>query len=58
MAIALVVVNFGMLFRDLGTNVSLIQRKAIDDSIIHTVFSLNIILGLIVCLLIVVANQS
>ncbi|EQA9812091.1 lipopolysaccharide biosynthesis protein [Klebsiella oxytoca] len=56
MAIALVVVNFGMLFRDLGTNVSLIQRKAIDDSIIHTVFSLNIILGLIVCLLIVVVS--
>lgn len=45
MAMALVIINFGMLIRDLGTAAALIQRKTIDDNIINSVFWLNVFMG-------------
>ena len=38
MAMALVVVNLGILLRDLGTSAALIQRKDLTESLINTVF--------------------
>ncbi|MCF2047871.1 lipopolysaccharide biosynthesis protein [Escherichia coli] len=46
MAMALVVVNLGILLRDLGTSAALIQRKDLTESLINTVFWLNLLMGL------------
>ncbi|MER3724127.1 oligosaccharide flippase family protein, partial [Klebsiella pneumoniae] len=46
MAMALVVINFGLLIRDLGTAAAIIQRKEIDDGIINSIFWLNLFMGL------------
>ncbi|WP_267285539.1 oligosaccharide flippase family protein [Klebsiella pneumoniae] len=43
---ALVVVNLGILLRDLGTSAALIQRKDLTESLINTVFWLNLLMGL------------
>ncbi|HBV3334815.1 TPA: oligosaccharide flippase family protein, partial [Klebsiella pneumoniae] len=45
MAMALVVVNLGILLRDLGTSAALIQRKELTESLINTVFWLNLLMG-------------
>lgn len=39
------VTNFLYLFRDLGTASALIQRKEVDDTLLSSVFWLNVILG-------------
>ncbi|MCR2840975.1 oligosaccharide flippase family protein [Klebsiella pneumoniae] len=46
MAMALVIINFGMLIRDLGTAAAIIQRKKIDDDIINSIFWLNLFMGI------------
>lgn len=48
MAMAAVVMNFGGLFRDMGTSTALIQRKELTSGLLDTVFWLNVVLGLIV----------
>jgi O-antigen/teichoic acid export membrane protein len=48
MAMAAVVINFGGLFRDMGTSAALIQRKDLAPDLLDTVFWLNVILGLVV----------
>ena len=45
MAMALVVVNLGILLRDLGTSAALIQKKDLSESLINTVFWLNLLMG-------------
>lgn len=46
MAMALVVVNLGILLRDLGTSAALIQKRDLTESLINTVFWLNLLMGL------------
>ncbi|ANI82283.1 lipopolysaccharide biosynthesis protein [Kosakonia oryzae] len=53
MAMALVVVNFGSLIRDLGTAAAIIQRKEISDDLINAVFWLNIFMGISIAFVIV-----
>lgn len=48
MAMALVVVNFTNIFRDLGTSAAVIQQPLVSDNLKKTVFTINIIFGLIV----------
>ena len=48
MAMALVVVNFTNIFRDLGTSAAVIQQPIVSDNLKKTVFTINIIFGLIV----------
>ena len=38
MAMALVIFNFGILLRDLGTSAAIIQRKELTHPLINTVF--------------------
>lgn len=38
MAMALVVVNLGILLRDLGTSAAIIQRKDLSHDLVNTVF--------------------
>ncbi|SAP64587.1 polysaccharide biosynthesis protein [Raoultella planticola] len=45
MAMALVVVNLGILLRDLGTSAAIIQRKDLSHDLVNTVFWLNITMG-------------
>ncbi|WPI72082.1 lipopolysaccharide biosynthesis protein [Klebsiella pneumoniae] len=46
MAMAMVVFNFGVLLRDLGTSAAIIQRKELSDSLINTIFWLNLFMGI------------
>lgn len=46
MAMAAVVINFGILLRDLGTASAIIQRKSISNEIINAIFWLNVFVGL------------
>jgi PST family polysaccharide transporter len=48
MAMATIAINFGSIIRDLGTSSALIQRKNLTQSIISTVFWLNILMGCVV----------
>ncbi|EPC9992418.1 MOP flippase family protein [Enterobacter ludwigii] len=45
LAMAMVVFNFGILLRDLGTSSAIIQSKSISSSLKNTVFWINVILG-------------
>lgn len=56
MAMALVVINFGLLIRDLGTAAAIIQRKEIDDGIINSIFWLNLFMGLFIAVAIIFAS--
>lgn len=56
MAMATVVINFTMIIRDLGTAAAIIQRKELAQSTISTVFWLNIIMGILICLGIMLAS--
>jgi len=55
MAMALVVINLGMLLRDLGTSSALIKQKKLTDSLINTVFWLNTIMGVGLAILVCTA---
>lgn len=46
MAMAMVVTNFAMLIRDLGTSAAVIQRDVLDDATLNLVFWLNLGVGL------------
>ncbi|HBR1047228.1 TPA: MOP flippase family protein [Klebsiella pneumoniae] len=48
MAMALVVVNLGILLRDMGTSAVLIQRRELSSTLINTVFWMNTISGIII----------
>lgn len=54
MAMALVVTNFGLLIRDLGTAAAIIQKKELEDRVINSVFWLNVFIGIGVALCIVI----
>ena len=56
MAMALVIFNFGILLRDLGTSAAIIQRKELTHPLINTVFWLNTIMG--IALAIIVFSSS
>lgn len=45
---AAVIINFASLFRDIGTSSAIIQRKAIDERLLASVFWLNVAMGLAV----------
>lgn len=42
---AMIVINFAGLFRDIGTASAIIQRKEIDDALLTSVFWLNMFMG-------------
>lgn len=52
MAMAVVVINLGILLRDLGTSAALIQKKVLGNGLINSVFWLNVMLGVFLCLLV------
>ncbi|MGR5237722.1 MOP flippase family protein [Vibrio alfacsensis] len=56
MAMAMVVTNFSLIVRDLGTADAIIQRKTIDQEIKSTIFWLNIIMGACIALIIVICS--
>lgn len=54
MGMAMVIINLGILLRDLGTSAALIQRKILTEELKNTVFWLNLIMGLgIGCLVLI-----
>ncbi|MEZ2697013.1 lipopolysaccharide biosynthesis protein [Hafnia alvei] len=53
MAMATVITNFALLFRDLGTSAAIIQKENLDESVITAVFWLNTFLGLAVSIIII-----
>jgi len=53
MAMAVVITNFGILLRDLGTSAAIIQRKELTENIKTTIFWLNTILGFSLAVLII-----
>lgn len=48
MAMAAVVTNLALLFRDLGTAAALIQKHSLTDEFIDTIFWLNVVFGIAV----------
>lgn len=46
MAMAVVVINLGILLRDLGTSAAIIQKKKLTNDLINSVFWLNSVLGI------------
>ncbi|MCY1253776.1 Lipopolysaccharide biosynthesis protein WzxC [compost metagenome] len=48
MAMALVVTNFALLIRDLGTSSAIIQKKELHNSVVTLIFKVNVIMGLII----------
>ncbi|EHG8285256.1 lipopolysaccharide biosynthesis protein [Klebsiella oxytoca] len=53
MAMAVVVMNLGILLRDLGTSAAIIQRKNISNSQINSIFWLNVFLGVMLAILMI-----
>ncbi|ULR32469.1 MOP flippase family protein [Dickeya fangzhongdai] len=56
MAMALVVINFSNLVRDLGTAAAIIQKQDIQDKTINAIFWLNVIVGCILALFIIASS--
>lgn len=56
MAMALVVVNFTNIFRDLGTSAAVIQQENLSEQLKQSVFTLNIMLGLGVFVVVLIAS--
>jgi O-antigen/teichoic acid export membrane protein len=54
MSMALVVTNFALLVRDLGTAAAIIQRKDLQDETINAIFWLNILMGLAIAGIIII----
>lgn len=52
MAMAVVVINLGVLLRDLGTSAALIQKKELSNPLINSIFWLNVLLGAFLCALV------
>jgi O-antigen/teichoic acid export membrane protein len=55
-AMAAVVTNFAMLFRDMGTSAALIQRETLTRDLLNTVFTLNLASGFIAFALVSLAS--
>ena len=49
LAMAAVVINLGILLRDLGTSAAIIQRKVLSNDLINSIFWLNVGLGVFLC---------
>lgn len=45
-SMATIIINFGALFKDLGTSSAVIQRKIISEEMLSSVYWLNVVLGL------------
>lgn len=56
MAMALVILNLGILLRDLGTSAAIIQRKDLTNSLINTIFWLNTFMGIGLAIVICIAS--
>ncbi|MDM7292672.1 oligosaccharide flippase family protein, partial [Klebsiella pneumoniae] len=52
MAMAAVVINLGVLLRDLGTASAIIQRKVLPAALVNSIFWLNVFLGIFLCLVV------
>jgi len=52
LAMAVVVINLGILLRDLGTSAAIIQKKTLSRDLINSIFWLNVGLGVFLCVLI------
>ncbi|MFU8587191.1 oligosaccharide flippase family protein [Klebsiella pneumoniae] len=53
MAMAVVITNFGILLRDLGTSAAIIQYKELTENLKNTIFWLNFILGFSLAIVII-----
>ena len=49
---ALVVINFSLLIRDLGTSAAIIQHNELKDSTTNAIFGLNITMGTVIAIVI------
>ncbi|NKG30028.1 lipopolysaccharide biosynthesis protein [Erwinia rhapontici] len=49
MVMAVVVINLGILLRDLGTSAAIIQKKSLSHDLINSIFWLNVTLGVVLC---------
>lgn len=56
MAMAMVVTNFALIFRDLGTSAAIIQRKTLTPEVVSSVFWLNVFMGVGTCILVVAVS--
>lgn len=55
MAMALVIINLGILLRDLGTSAAIIQKKSLSQDLVNTVFWLNSFMGLSLAIIVAVS---
>lgn len=55
MAMAVVVMNLGILLRDLGTSAAIIQRRNISHQIVNSIFWINIFIGVLLFFLIIIS---
>lgn len=55
LALAAVVVNLGILLRDLGTSSAIIQKKELGENIVNSVFWLNFFLGFALMFVLILA---
>ncbi|PLM81305.1 flippase, partial [Klebsiella variicola] len=55
MAMALVIINLGILLRDLGTSAAIIQKKSLSQDLVNTVFWLNSFMGLALAIIVAVS---
>ena len=51
LGMALVLINFAMLFRDMGISAAVVQRKEISDQLLSSLFWVNMLVGLTAMLL-------
>lgn len=57
MAMATVIMNFGVLLRDLGTSAAIIQAKSLTESLKNTIFWLNTLMGCCICIVICISSS-
>ncbi|HDH1530274.1 MULTISPECIES: lipopolysaccharide biosynthesis protein [Klebsiella pneumoniae complex] len=57
MAMAAVVTNLAVLVRDLGTSAAIIQKKQLTEELKNTIFWLNSIMGMVICVIICFSSQ-
>jgi PST family polysaccharide transporter len=51
---ATVVTGFVAIFRDLGTSSAIIQREAVSDNLLHSIFWINVFFGLLVTIVLII----
>ncbi|AYC18276.1 Teichuronic acid biosynthesis protein TuaB [Dickeya dianthicola] len=56
MAMALVVTNFAILVRDLGTAAAIIQRQDLEEKTINAIFWLNVAMGLVIAVTVIASS--